>query len=166
MADLQHKKNRAALADPVLAPTVHPRALGVTVFHPEARKFIPHPISGGLFSGAMGLGVASDDLVRGSSSIWTLYSREGCAHSGLTRTSLRATFSRCAPRSSMARCSPELRKKTPLLSTLALEVQNSLCMDLGRCANLLRLLLEGFRQREESSLRSLRPPRLSQSVHF
>jgi hypothetical protein len=55
---------------------------------------------------------SSDDLVRGSSSIWTLYARQGCAHSGLTRTSLRATFSRCASRSSMARCSPELRKNT------------------------------------------------------
>ena len=39
-------------------------------------------------------------------------------------------------------------------------------MELGRCTNLLRLSLEGFRQREESSLRSLRPPRLSQSIHF
>src|SRR5918998_6340418 len=58
---------------------------------------------------------SSDDLVRGSSSIWTLYARQGCAHSGLTRTSLRATFSRCASRSSVARCSPELRKNTPPL---------------------------------------------------
>ena len=32
-------------------------------------------------------------------------------------------------------------------------------MELGMCANLLRLSLEGFRQREEPSLRSLRPPR-------
>jgi hypothetical protein len=39
-------------------------------------------------------------------------------------------------------------------------------MEPGRCANLLRSSLEGFRQREESSLRSLRPLRLSQSVHF
>jgi hypothetical protein len=39
-------------------------------------------------------------------------------------------------------------------------------MELGRCANLLRLSLEGLRQREESSLRSLRPLRLSQRVHF
>ena len=36
-------------------------------------------------------------------------------------------------------------------------------MQLDRCANLLRLL-EGFRQREEPSLRSPRPPRLVRSV--
>ena len=34
------------------------------------------------------------------------------------------------------------------------------------CANLLRLSLEGFHQREESSMGSLRPLRLSQRVHF
>jgi hypothetical protein len=39
-------------------------------------------------------------------------------------------------------------------------------MELGMCANLLRLSLEGFRQREKSSLQSLRVLRLSQSVHF
>jgi hypothetical protein len=49
--------------------------------------------------------------------MWTLYPRDGCAHSELTRSSLRATFSRCASRSSMARCSPVLRKNTPPLDT-------------------------------------------------
>ena len=39
-------------------------------------------------------------------------------------------------------------------------------MELGRCANLLRLSLEGFHQREESSMGSLRPLWLSQRVHF
>ena len=37
-------------------------------------------------------------------------------------------------------------------------------MELDRCANLLRLSLECFHQWEEPSLRSLRPPRLVQSV--
>src|SRR5829696_9273826 len=52
----------------------------------------------------------SEVLVLGTSSIWTLYAREGCAHSGLIRTSLGATVSRCASLSFIARCSSELRK--------------------------------------------------------
>src|SRR5918998_1791233 len=55
---------------------------------------------------------SSADLARGSSSIWTLYARQGRAHSGLARTSLRATFPRCASRSSVARRSSELRTDT------------------------------------------------------
>ncbi len=39
-----------------------------------------------------------------------------------------------------------------------------MCIQLDRCANLLRLSLEGFRQREEPLLRSLRPQRLVRSV--
>jgi hypothetical protein len=56
--DLQVERNRVAQGDPALTPNLHPNTGGCPYPHPKNRKFIRHPISGGLLSGDIGLGAA------------------------------------------------------------------------------------------------------------